>query len=48
MPKHYYLIGEVAKMLGIKKHTLRYWEAEFPKLRPKKITAENGIIPLKI
>jgi len=36
MPKHYYLIGEVAKMLGIRKHTLRYWEAEFPKLRPKK------------
>jgi len=36
MPKHYYLIGEVAKMLGIRKHTLRYWESEFPKLRPKK------------
>jgi DNA-binding transcriptional MerR regulator len=36
MPKHYYQIGEVAKMLGIKRHTLRYWETEFPKLKPGK------------
>jgi DNA-binding transcriptional MerR regulator len=36
MPKHYYQIGEVANMLGVRKHTLRYWENEFPKLRPKK------------
>ena len=36
MPKHYYQIGEVAKMLAIKKHTLRYWETEFPKLKPRK------------
>ncbi|MCF7911139.1 MAG: MerR family transcriptional regulator [Candidatus Cloacimonetes bacterium] len=36
MPKHYYQIGEVAKMLGIRRHTLRYWETEFPKLKPRK------------
>lgn len=36
MPKHYYQIGEVANMLSVKKHTLRYWETEFPKLRPRK------------
>ncbi len=36
MPKHYYQIGEVANMLGVRKHTLRYWEAEFPKFNPHK------------
>lgn len=36
MPKHYYQIGEVANMLGVRKHTLRYWESEFPKLNPRK------------
>ncbi len=36
MPKHYYQIGEVANMLGVRKHTLRYWETEFPKFNPHK------------
>ncbi len=27
-------IGEVAKALGIKQHVLRYWEEQFPMLRP--------------
>lgn len=29
-------IGEVAKALGIKQHVLRYWEEQFPMLRPVK------------
>jgi DNA-binding transcriptional MerR regulator len=29
-------IGEVSDMLGIKPHVLRYWEAQFPLLRPLK------------
>ncbi len=29
-------IGEVAEMLGLKPYVLRYWESEFPALRPKK------------
>ncbi len=29
-------IGEVAKALGIKPHVLRYWEQQFPTLRPLK------------
>jgi len=36
MPKHYYQIGEIANMLGVKRHTLRYWESEFPVLKPRK------------
>lgn len=29
-------IGEVAKALGIRQHVLRYWEEQFPALRPVK------------
>ncbi|PKB25081.1 MerR-like DNA binding protein [Novosphingobium kunmingense] len=29
-------IGEVAKALGIRQHVLRYWEEQFPTLRPLK------------
>ena len=29
-------IGEVSDMLGIKPHVLRYWEAQFPLLKPLK------------
>lgn len=34
--KPFLKIGEVAKLLGIKPHVLRYWESEFPSLRPRK------------
>lgn len=29
-------IGEVATALGVKQHVLRYWEQQFPMLRPLK------------
>ena len=29
-------IGEVAKSLGIRQHVLRYWEEQFPMLKPLK------------
>lgn len=31
----YYGIREVAQMFGINESTLRYWETEFPYLKPK-------------
>jgi len=34
--KLYYTIGEVAEITGVKAHVLRYWESEFPHLRPRK------------
>ena len=34
--KPFFKIGEVAKFLGVKPHVLRYWESEFPCLKPKK------------
>ncbi len=33
--KLYYSIKEVAEMFGLNESTLRYWETEFPALRPK-------------
>jgi DNA-binding transcriptional MerR regulator len=34
--KAYFKIGEVARLLGVKPYVLRYWETEFPRLRPQK------------
>ncbi len=39
--KMYYSISEVSGMTGVKAHVLRYWETEFPSLRPKKNRAGN-------
>ena len=33
--KLYYSIKEVAQMIGVSESLLRYWETEFPHLRPK-------------
>lgn len=34
--KHYFTIGEVSRICKIKPHVLRYWEQEFPNLKPCK------------
>jgi len=34
--KRFYRIGEVSKMLNIPAYVLRYWESEFPELKPRK------------
>src|SRR6476469_7392728 len=34
--KLYYRIGEVASLVGVEPHVLRYWETEFRSIRPKK------------
>lgn len=34
--KLYHPIGEVAQMLGVNLSLLRYWETEFPELKPHK------------
>lgn len=39
--KLYYSIREVAGYSGVKAHVLRYWEQEFPTLRPRKNRAGN-------
>ena len=34
--KRYFTIGGVSTLCAVKPHVLRYWEAEFPKLKPVK------------
>lgn len=34
--KLYFKIGEVARITGLKPYVLRYWETEFPTIRPTK------------
>ncbi|MBA4285504.1 MAG: MerR family transcriptional regulator [Xanthomonadaceae bacterium] len=34
--KRYFAIGEVSDLCGVKAHVLRYWEQEFPQLKPAK------------
>jgi DNA-binding transcriptional MerR regulator len=34
--KRYFTIGEVSELCAVKPHVLRYWEQEFPHLKPVK------------
>ena len=34
--KRYFTIGEVSELCAVKPHALRYWEQEFPQLKPVK------------
>ena len=39
--KLYYSIGEVSEITELKQYVLRYWETEFPLLKPNKNRAGN-------
>ncbi len=41
--KMFFKIGEVAKITGIKPYILRYWETEFPHLRPTKGRSQHRL-----
>ena len=32
--KSFFRIGEVAKYVGVDSHVIRYWESEFPRIKP--------------
>lgn len=34
--KLFYRIGEISRLTGLEPYVLRYWETEFPQLRPDK------------
>ena len=34
--KRFFRIGEVSEIVGERPHVLRYWESEFPEIRPRK------------
>lgn len=41
--KHFFKIGEVAKLIGLKPYVLRYWETEFSWLRPAKTSSRQRL-----
>ena len=41
--KEYYSIGEVCEITDLKPHVLRYWESQFPVLKPTKNAAGNRV-----
>jgi len=45
--KLYYSIGEVAKAFDVNTSLIRYWEQEFPILRPKRIKRATAILHRK-
>ncbi len=34
--KRFFRIGEVSRIIGVKPYVLRYWESEFPTLKPRR------------
>jgi len=41
--KNYFRIGEVSKILDVEPHVLRYWETEFPALRPIRTESDQRV-----
>jgi len=41
--KLYFKIGEVARIVGVKPYVLRYWETEFPIIRPGKTRSKHRL-----
>ena len=41
--KYYYKIGEVAELLGVNSSLIRFWEKEFPNIKPKKNRRGNRV-----
>ena len=39
--KRFFRIGEVSRILGVKPYVLRYWESEFPTLKPRRADSKQ-------
>ena len=39
--KTYYSVREVSEMFGVSESTLRYWETEFPNLKPRMVKSSR-------
>jgi len=39
--KKYFRIGEASKIVGVEPYVLRYWEKEFPQLRPRRADSKH-------
>ena len=45
--KLFYKIGEASRLVGVETYVLRYWESEFPFLRPRKSKSGQRIYTKK-
>lgn len=45
--KRYYSISEVARITNLEQYVLRYWEKEFPSLKPRKNRGGNRLYTSK-
>jgi len=45
--KRYYSISEAARITGLEQYVLRYWEKEFPSLKPRKNRGGNRLYTSK-
>ena len=41
--KRFFRIGEVSRIIGVRPYVLRYWETEFPDIRPKRADSRQRI-----
>jgi DNA-binding transcriptional MerR regulator len=41
--KLFFKIGDVAQIVGVRTHVLRYWESEFPALKPMKTRGAHRV-----
>jgi DNA-binding transcriptional MerR regulator len=39
--KRYFRIGEASSIIGVEPYVLRYWESEFPQLKPKRADSKQ-------
>ena len=39
--KRYFRIGEVSRIIGVEPYVLRYWESEFPQIRPSRADSKQ-------
>jgi len=41
--KRFFRIGEVSRIIGVRPYVLRYWETEFPAIRPRRADSRQRI-----
>ncbi|NQU12528.1 MAG: MerR family transcriptional regulator [Desulfobacteraceae bacterium] len=39
--KRYFRIGEASRIIGVEPYVLRYWESEFPQVRPQRADSKQ-------
>ena len=39
--KRYFRIGEVSRIIGVEPYVLRFWESEFPQIRPARADSKQ-------